>query len=191
MKVKSGNAEKASDIQGKPQAVPGKYHVTWSHVNDSRVKKDGSPLNATIFEGEVLGGTVPGQEGKTLTLYARLGKNGEETDEYCGVVSRLALSCGLLTGKNQEKEISGEDFENQQCIVEWESYMGKDNKEHFSVAQFGLATWGVNDAEVADVPRNTDAIRLWREATGQAGSNGNGHAAATVDAGAGVNTDDI
>ena len=190
MRAKAGNAEKASDIAGKPQPVAGKYHVAITHVNDSRTKKDGSRLDCTIFEMEALAGTVPGQEGKELVMYARLGENGEENDEYCGVISRLALACGVLKPK-EERDIQAEEFENCQCVVEWESYIGKDKKEHFAVAKFGLGTWGVNDAEVADVPKNLDALRIWREETGQGGGGSGGATGAAPSTGGSADTSDI
>lgn len=171
MRANAGSADKPDDIQGKPQPIPGKYHVVITECNDSRKKRDGSAFNNTVFQLEVLAGTVPGQEGKEMPLFARLGDDGEETEEYCGVISRLAMACGILKPR-ESKELSAEDFINQQFVVGWEGYIGKDKKEHFSVANFGLATWGVNDEAVRDVPKNLAAIKLWREAT--SGSNGNG-----------------
>lgn len=165
MRANAGNAEKPDDIQSKPQPPAGKYHVVCNRCNDARVKKDGTPFNNTIFELQVLSGTVPGQTGKEMTMFARLGDNGEETNEYCGVISRLAMACGILKPR-ESRDITAEEFQGQQFVIGWESYIGKDKKEHFCVADFGLATWGVNDEAVRDVPKNLEAIKLWREASG-------------------------
>ena len=197
MKASAKGYQSESDVKGKPAPVDGFYHATISHVNDSRVKKDGSALNATIVEFEVLAGSVPGQEGKTVTQWFQLDDNGNESAEYCEKVSRLCMAAGLLR-PGEEKDIDAADLENCQVVIKVQNYVKKDKTTGCGVADYGLAVWGVNHPDVAAVPKNLDAIRLWNEARGvssdgnghAAGGNGNGHhAAATV--GAGVNTDDI
>jgi hypothetical protein len=199
MKASAKGYQSESDVKGKPAPVDGFFHTTIVHVNDSRTKKDGSPLNATIVEFEVLAGSVPGQEGKTVTQWFQLDDNGNESAEYCEKVSRLCMAAGLLR-PGEEKDIDAADLENCQVVIKVQNYVKKDKTTGCGVADYGLAVWGVNHPDVASVPRNHDAIRLWNEARGvthqgngqAAGGNGNGHhAAATVDAGAGVNTDDI
>jgi hypothetical protein len=188
MKVNTQNYQTESDVKGTDRvAVPGFFHCNMVGANDSRVKKDGSPLNATIFEGEVLAGTVPGQEGKKVVLYYSLGENGEENDEYTGKVSRLAMACKLIGGGQPDRNLQAEDFDGSQFVVRIDEFTSKGKKGH-SVGDFGLAVWGVDNPEVASVPKNLEAIRLWKEArgitTGNGQSNGksnghsNGHASA-------------
>lgn len=198
MKVNTQNVQNAGDIKGKPEPCPGFYHFTITSVNDARVKADGKPLNATIFELEVLTGTVPGQEGKAFALWVNLTQNGEEDAQYMAWCSRLALACQLIGGNQPETEITAELFDGCQFIGEIREYT-KDNQTKRTMRQYEeLLVWSLDEAVVSSVPRNHDAIRLWNEARGvthqgnghAAGGNGNGHhAGATV--GAGVNTDDI
>jgi len=168
MKANAGEATRPEDIQGKPQPVAGKYHVQITECNDSRVRKDGTPLHNTIFQLEVLDGTVPGQVGKEMPWFVRLGENGEETDEYCGIIGRLCLATGLIAGKGQSGYIPGgrdvqpEEFAGQQCVIEWEEWSSK-GKHGFQVANRGLAVWSVDSPEIADVPKNLAAVKLWRD----------------------------
>ena len=130
------------------------------------MKKDGSPLNATIVEFEVLTGSVPGQEHKTVTQWFHLDDNGNEDAEYCEKVSRLSMAAGILK-PGEEKDIEASDLENCQVVIKVQNYKKKDGTTGCGVADYGLAIWGVNHPDVASVPKNLDAIRLWRETTGQ------------------------
>ena len=175
MKASGKGYASESDIKGKPAPVDGLYHCTIPHVNDSRTKKDGSPLNATIVEFEVLAGTVPGQEGKTVTQWFNLADDGTENAEYFEKVSRLCMAAGLLK-PGEAKEIDGKDLENCQVIIKAANYKKRDGGTGCGIADYGLAIWGINHPEVASVPKNLDAVRLWREATGQTVGGGNGQA---------------
>lgn len=197
MRASAKNAQSESDLKGKPAPVAGLYHVTITKVNDSRVKKDGSPLNATVVEFEVLAGSVPGQEGKEVAQFYYLGDEGQETAEYCEKVSRLCMAAGLLK-PGEEKDIDAADLENCQVVIEMADYTTKAGKTGVNIKNFGLAIWGVNHPDVASVPKNHEAIRLWNEARGVVGGNGNGngnavHANGNGQAlvGAGIGTDDI
>jgi hypothetical protein len=198
MKASAKGYQSESDVKGKPAPVDGFFHTTIAHVNDSRTKKDGSPLNATIVEFEVLAGSVPGQEGKTVTQWFQLDDNGNENAEYCEKVSRLCMAAGLLR-PGEEKDIDAGDLENCQVIIKVQNYTKKTGGTGCGLADYGLGVWGVNHPDVAAVPKNLDAIRLWREATGQPasggnGQSGNGHSASAPVAGsaaAAVSTDDI
>ncbi len=197
MKASAKGYQSESDVQGKPKPVAGLYHCMITGVNDSRVKKDGSALNATIVEFEVLAGSVPGQEGKSVTQFYHLSENGEENAEYCEKVSRLCMAAGILK-PGEEKDVDAADLEKCQVVIKMSDYTSK-GKAGVSIDNFGLGVWGVGHPDVAAVPKNMDAIKLWRDATGQAGSNGNGasngngssHSPAMAGAGASVNADDI
>jgi len=172
MKANAGEATRPEDIQGHPAPVAGKYHLQIKACNDSRVKKDGSPLHSTIFQLEVLDGNVPGQVGKEMPWFVRLGENGEETDEYCGQISRLAMATGLIAPKGHPnyipggREITADEFDGQQFVASWEDWSSGAKKGQ-QIGNRGLATWSVDSPEVADVPKNQAAIKLWREAMGQ------------------------
>jgi len=167
------------DFKGKPVPVPGTYHVIITSVNDSRTKKDGSPLDATIVEMEVLAGTVPGQEKKTITAFYNLDDNGEETAEYCEKISRLCMAAGILKA-GEERDVDPEGLKDQQVVVRYEEYTTKAGKKGASIGNFGLDVWGINHPEMASVPKNQDAIRLLRENRGKSG-NVSGGSTATED----------
>jgi len=172
MKASAKNVQSESDMKGKPIPADGFHHVTIIHVNDSRVKKDGSVFPYTVVEFEVLAGSVPGQEDKTVSQFYALGQNGEETAEYCEKVSRLCLAAGILK-PGEEKDVDLSDLENAQVVIKSQSYEKKDKTIGCGLADYGLGVWGVGHPEVASVPKNSEAIRLWREANGPpAGGNG-------------------
>jgi len=181
MKASAKGYQSESDVKGKPAPVDGHYHATISNVNDSRVRKDGSPLNATIVEFEVLAGSVPGQEGKTVSQWYNLDDQGNETAEYCEKVSRLCMAAGILK-PGEEKDVDAADLENCQVIIKVQNYAKKTGGTGCGLADYGLGVWGVNHPDVASVPKNLEAIRLWNEDRGvgapaQRVGNGNGQAA--------------
>jgi hypothetical protein len=175
MKASAKGYNSESDIKGKPAPVDGLYHVTISHVNDTRTKKDGSALNATTVEFEVLAGTVPGQEGKVVTQWYNLDDSGHETAEYGEKVSRLCMAAGLLK-PGEEKDIDASDLQGCQVVIKAANYKKRDGRTGCGIADYGLAIWSITHPEVASVPKNLDAVRLWREATGQLVGGGNGQA---------------
>ena len=190
MRVNTQNYQSESDAKSTDRInVPGFFHCTMTHVNDARVKKDGSAMNATIFEGEVLAGTVPGQEGKKVVLYYELGPNGEETDEYVVKCSRLAMACKLTGPGQPDRDLQPDDFEGSQFVARVEEYTNKAGKKGCSVGDFGEAVWGIDHADVSGVPKNQEAIRLWMEARGGSGGNKSPQLA-TAGVGAGA-ADDI
>ena len=176
MKASAKGYQSESDVKGKPAPVDGHYHVTISNVNDSRARKDGSPLNATIVEFEVITGSVPGQEGKTVSQWYNLNDQGVETAEYCEKVSRLCMAAGILK-PGEEKDVDAADLENCQVIIKVQNYAKKTGGTGCGLADYGLGVWGINHPDVASVPKHLDAIRLWNEVRGVS-SNGNGQAAA-------------
>ena len=195
MKVNTQHYQNENDVKGKPKPVAGKYHVLITHAKDPTDK-----FFAVVLECEVLAGTVPGQESKAVTVFLNMSDTGEETAEYCAKCSRWCMAAGLIGGGQAEREISASELEGCQVVIEVIEFNSKKTTsgKDTGIGEFGLAVWSVDNPEVASVPKNTDALRLWNEARGvthqgnghAAGGNGNGHhAAATV--GAGVNTDDI
>ncbi len=197
MKTHLGNAADVTDLQTKPHPEIGFAHVTVANVNDSRTTTTGKPFNGTKVEFEILAHSVPGQEGKKWEEIYWLDKNGQETDNYLQAMSALCFSAGLLKRGDPDRDVQPEELENCQVIVEVEERKS-DGKTYFGIKDMGRKVWPVEHPDVAAVPKNLDAIRLWNEARGvssngngqAAGGNGNGHhAAATVDAG--VNTNDI
>lgn len=176
MKASATNYKSESDVQGKPAPVAGKYHMDIASVNDTRRKKDGGVLPYTIVEYEVLNGTVPGQEGKKVTQFIELDENGNETADYIEKATRLCLAAGILK-PGEERDVDAKELEHCQVVVGvevWESK--KTKKSSTGVGDYGMAIWSVDNADVADVPKNKDAIRLWKEGNGQAVAGGNGHA---------------
>jgi hypothetical protein len=184
MKVDTQQYQNESDVKGKPKPVVGKYHVLITHAKDPTDK-----FFAVVLECEVLAGTVPGQEGKAVTVFLNMSDAGEETAEYCAKCSRWCMAAGLIGGGQAEREISATELEGCQVVIEVIEFKSKKmaSGKDTGIGEFGLAVWSVDNPEVASVPKNLDAIRLWNEDRGRTASgNASGHHAAAT-----VNTDDI
>ena len=169
MRCDASGVTKADDVQGRPRPVPGQYLCIVKRSDDSRVRPDGKPFNATVVELEVLAGNVPGQEGKTVEHKLWLDKDtGAETPEYLQKALRLCLALGLIR-PGEQKDI---DFDSQApgkiCVVSFEE-TGKDGKKYTNVGNYGMDLWPVNDPAVAaivNLPASQEVLR----ALGAAGS---------------------
>lgn len=156
MRADASQYKSENDIQGKPRPVPGVYHVAVSSTDDSRAKVKG-----TKIELEVLGGTVPGQEGKVIEQILWLDDNGNETEKHV----RFCMAIGLIQpGATRDFDFDAE-APGRQCVVRVEEVEGKKDgkatgKKYLQIANYGLDVWSVNNPEVANVPKNPKALAL-------------------------------
>jgi hypothetical protein len=179
MKAAGKGRTSEDEVKGKPRPLPGTYHFNINHVNDSCAKKDGSPLAAVVVALEVLAGSPPGQEGKTYSYWINLDENCEPTPEAIERWSRLCLACGVAV--NEDRDVPGSELEGCQVIAKVEESI-KDGKVYMNIAEYGMGIWGVDNPAVASVPKNLEAIRIWKESRGQSGSGANGNGRATTQA---------
>ena len=182
MRASAKNYKSESDIQGRGRPEPGTYHVIVESdgVKENAVKKDGTSMNCSIVPCEVLSGTVPGQEGKEITLFLQFDDKGNPSEKHF----RFCMASGLLK-PGEERDF---DFEaeapGKQLVVQVEHYTDKGGKQQLSVGEYGLAMWHVNNKDVTNVPKNAQALALLANAQAKTmagapvttGGNGNGSA---------------
>ena len=186
MKATGKGYQSETDIKGKPHRSL--VSITHDSARQRQPHQEGRHPLECHHRGIRSSGRVrsPARKARPLRI-GSLGDNGEETAEYCEKVSRLCIAAGCCQAGRRETSTR----QTWRTAKSWWS-----GNVHQQVRQAGLQhrqfrldVWGVNHPDVAAVPKNLDAIRLWNEARGvssdgngqAAGGNGNGHhAAATV-----------
>lgn len=159
MKANAQEFEKTTDASGNTPPLPGQYHVVIKAANGARCKKNGDQFNADIIEYEVLAGTVPGQEGRAVTQFLWL-DDGNETDLH----TRFALASGLVKpGQARDVDLD-QEAPGLQLIINVVEFNKKDGGKGKGIGNYGFDLWGVNDPEVAGVPKDADALALLPEA---------------------------
>lgn len=148
VKMGAKNIQSEDDIQGNPRPLPGRYHVAVKHVDEKMDKFD-----KVIVEFEVLAGTTPGQEGRTITEFFAV------TDKALPRLQRLAVVLGLIKPGEGEKEVEFSDGVGRQLVIEVEeNEYEKDGRTIHGVRCAYLGFWSLSNAAVADVPKD-DAAR--------------------------------
>ena len=128
------------DIQGNVRPEEGRYHVVVKEVDESFEKFD-----KIIVEFEVLAGTTPGQEGRTLSEFFAV------TDKAIPRLKRFALCVGLVKAGDPERDVEFTDAIGSNLVIEIVKKKGKDEKEYSNLAYMGM--WSTGNEAVADVPK--------------------------------------
>lgn len=162
-----------NDIEGQQRPLPGQYHVV---VKDATEKSADERRNhdQVILDFEVLMGTTPGQEGRTITEYFAV------TEKAVCRLQKLALCLGLLKPGEEERDVDFAAAAGRQLVIaiEENKYKTKDGQEKEGVRVGFLGFWSLDNKEVADVPKDAEAIKI-AASGGQmpAGDTGTGQAA--------------
>lgn len=138
------------DELGSNRPLPGTYHVVISDAGENATNDGRRYIQVDMA---VLNGTVPGQEGRTLTEFFHL--SGKQA-----AMDRLVkfLLAAKIVGENEEKDVNFKtDAPGKQLVVECEAdeYQGK-KRIKLSFGGF----WPVDHPDVKDIPKGTDMLKL-------------------------------
>jgi hypothetical protein len=140
----------------------GKYHVIITQWNENPPDNDDKPIEGGVEVGlEILDGTEKSEIKKirSETFYAP-----DETKEGGGFaavkLTKLIVAISGVHRPGVEVEVTENDAIGRQLIVELGSRPNKKNpnKPYFGIK--GANMWHVDDPEVADVPKNADALSI-------------------------------
>jgi len=152
------------DIQGASKPLPGRYHVL---IKDAAHKEvNGKPK--VIMDFEVLAGTTPGQEGRTLTEFFAV------TPKTVDMLRRLALVTGQLKPGEPPKAIDFSRDIGKQLVVEVvpNKYENREGQVVETVRVDYMGFWSLGNPAVNDVPRDKDAIKDGVQGRMQKGTSG-------------------
>lgn len=168
------------DLHGNMKPLPGRYHAFVKSVDDSFEK-----LDKVVIGFEVVTGTTPGQEGREISVFIRT--NETETPR----LTRFAIVTGLLKPGEPEREVVFEQARGKHLVIEVEEnqYTNKDGKDVSTVQVSWFGMWSIGNKQVADVPKDMQAITKMKELFGNDAPEGN-DGAGTEDAG-GDDWDDV
>lgn len=154
MQLNASGKKSEDDFQTSNAPVPGKYHVMIKSVDESFTTHP----NAVVVDFEVLAGTVPGQEGKSLYTYFSTSERAQDN------LIKLAMITGLLH-PDEEADVRFSDAIGRSLIVEAveEEYQGKKR-----VKVGYLRMWSVGHADVNSVPISQDYLIAAKQATSTA-----------------------
>ena len=134
---------------GSDRPEPGRYVVAIHEVKEC---EPGQHSDKIIIEFRVLGGTVPGQNGRTFSEFFFL------SEKALPRLQRLALAIGLLKPGEPPRDITFVHSVDSQLIVEVEhDTYTKDGVEKKSCGLSYMGMWSLNNPEVADVMQAASA----------------------------------
>lgn len=169
----------------------GKYHILVTAVIEEPTKENGELIDAIQLEGICEGGTDPSQAKKSLQIKFFNGTSDKDGGAFAAKKQlRLADACNLLkpAKPGQEVEVDWKKAAGSQIIV----YLKKSDKGYMELDR--LHVYHIDDPEVADVPKNMQAVKLIPAANRRMGSDPNnarttgasgGHGGKTANGGAG------
>lgn len=139
-----------NDIQGSVRPLPGRYHVVVKEVEEKSAADLGknAKSDAYVVEFEVLAGTVPGQEGRTIQ------DKFFQSEKAMPRLQRFALCVGLLRPGEPARMVYFEEAVGRHLVIEVEEQKGSGEnagKTYSNVSYMGL--WSTGNEEVADVPK--------------------------------------
>jgi len=142
-------AKSENDIGGN-MPDPGRYHVVITAVDESFDK-----YNSITVDFQVLTGNKPGQVDRTLTEYFSV------SEKAIPRLKRLALCVGLLQPGEAEREIEFEQAVGRQLVIEVEENEYEKNGEKKKGRRISwVGMWSTGNKEVADVPKDVEALKL-------------------------------
>lgn len=138
------DAQSENDIAGgRPKS--GRYHV---QILESEEKTDVIPIQFGILDG-----SVAGQDGKTVTEQFWLSEAARPR------LHRLLLCIGIRPFGEVDIALA---IGRQLIIeVEEEPYVDKAGNDKIGISISYMGMWSVGNSEVADVPKNAEALATW------------------------------
>jgi hypothetical protein len=146
----SKGVKSEDDLGGNTRPLAGRYHVVVKDVDETFEKFD-----KVVVEFEVLAGTTPDQEGRTISEFFSL------SEKALVRLQRLAIVLGLLKPDEEEKEVEFVQGEGRQLVIEVEdNEYEKDGEKKKGVRVSFLGMWSLANKQVADVPRDEEAVKV-------------------------------
>lgn len=149
-------------------SLKGKYHFSVSEVLTET--KKGESIDGFACELDILAGTTPGQEGKTMLIYFN---NPSGTSEEARRIAQqlqtaFFIAVGIIdkTKLGESAEVELTDAVSRQFVMEVEPKKEKDAEGNYTVTsdKFMRACYSncyhVDDPDVAKVPKNADALEM-------------------------------
>lgn len=183
-------------------AEPGTYHALVSEVKRGQGPK-GTPVDGNSYLLHILGGTNPGQEGKsfTLTLFAPK-LNGSDAAQNIArrAIAAMYIACDLVSPAQlgQKVTIDVEQCLHKQIVINLEvnTYEGKDRLQlHYD------RIYHVDDPRSEGIPKDAEALasidkscrhdQAWFAPLGNRKGGTSAAQPARQPVGAGVNLDDL
>lgn len=147
------NIKSEDDISGGKRPLPGRYHCVVKHVDESFEKVD-----KVVVTFEVLAGTTPDQQGREIVEYYAC------TEKALPRLTRLAIVTGVLQPGEAERDVEFTPAIGAHLVVEVEEnkYTKQDGTEVETVRIGYMGMWSLGNDEVKEVPKDQQAIDLWR-----------------------------
>jgi len=143
-------------------AKDGKYHVLITEWIENPPKSDQTPMEGAVKVGfEILHGTDKNEIKKTHneTFFPP-----DETKDGGGFnavkLTRLVVAISGVHKPGVETEVTQEDAIGRQLVIELAHRADKNKPDKIYFGLKGANLWHVDDAEVADVPKNADALSI-------------------------------
>jgi hypothetical protein len=143
-------------------AKDGKYHVLITEWIENPPKSDQTPMEGAVKVGfEILHGTDKNEIKKTHneTFFPP-----DETKDGGGFnavkLTRLVVAISGVHQPGVEVEVTQEDAIGRQLVIELAHRADKTNPSKIYFGLKGANLWHVDDPEVADVPKNADALSI-------------------------------
>ncbi len=143
-------------------AKDGKYHVLITEWIENPPKSDQTPMEGAVKVGfEILHGTDKNEIKKTHneTFFPP-----DETKDGGGFnavkLTRLVVAISGVHQPGVEVEVTQEDAIGRQLVIELAHRADKNKPDKIYFGLKGANLWHVDDPEVADVPKNADALSI-------------------------------
>lgn len=178
--LNAANVKSEDDISGNNRPLPGRYHAVVNAAAEKASKKKGTM--GLEMEFQVLAGTTPGQEGRTIPLFlAYEGADESKTRKCLERVTRVALCSGILQ-PGESKEVDWDDAIGREMVIEIDNQeyetTGGEKRQGAQVSYLGF--WSLGNQAVADVPKDSDSPGMMALRNGgKSNGNGNGVTKAT------------
>lgn len=145
-----------TDFKGFVPVEPGLYHA---FIADAVTAEENERVNADNVTFQVITGKVPGQEGRQVRGgYFR----DKETNEFQDQHVRLALATKFMLPGQEVAEFSVKHLIGRQCVIRVTQRKDGD-KTYTDVGNRGFDVWGVDNPEVADVPKDAAALKQFAD----------------------------
>jgi hypothetical protein len=149
------------DSTGSWLMEPGIYHALVQSTNDYPTNAKGMALSAFKIHFQILAGTTPGQEGKTVDLlfWNPKDKSADGGKFARRKQTRMLVAVGLIdsSGLGRRSRIELTDATSRQCIMQIE-FNERDGRFYPDLHYANV--WHVDDPEAAKCPRSEESLAL-------------------------------
>lgn len=141
---------------------PGTYHLCVTDITENPTNKQGQLIDNAAFRVscEALGGTVAGQEHKTVDILFFHPKPSDKNEGAFArkKIDRFLLSVGLMTDEDKDKEI---DIDLSQCVGrQFLAQLEQDEENQKFLRVSFSEIYHVDDPAKKTIPKNEAALRL-------------------------------